>query len=163
MLDTEAQRFAQGNVSATLIVSDDSTGHSWQHTSSGAITAEQSKLLREAHTCKLDPSTSLRPELADEEIKCAPADKWPRREQEALISYFADKDEMKEFFAKVRICADIESSVTVIQQPIHTFKSSTLDRRMSLISENARLGRSRNWPQESPRLSVAAHCSWPPH
>jgi hypothetical protein len=100
-LDAEAQRFAQGNVSVTFIVSDDNTGTTWQHMSSGDITAVESKLLREVHTLKLASSTAPRPELADEAMKCSAPDMWPRREQESLISFFAGKDEMKEFFAKV--------------------------------------------------------------
>ena len=112
-LDAQAQRFSQGNVSVTFIVSDDSTGHSWQHMSSGAISAERCKLLCEAHTWKLAPSAVPHPPLVEAEMKCASADMWPRREQESLISFFSEQDDMQEFFAKVRVCVDIDVSVTV--------------------------------------------------
>ncbi len=116
-LGAQAQRFSQGNVSVTFIVSDDSTGHSWQHMSSGAVTAERCKRLCEAHTWKPAPSTAPHPPLAEAEIKCAPADMWSRREQESLISFFAEKDDMQEFFAKVRVCVDIDVNVTVWLTP----------------------------------------------
>jgi hypothetical protein len=109
---------SKGKISLTFIVSDDS-GHSVPFMSSGVASAFRIERLKQAHmgaaaaaatsaaataAAASATTTNSNVPLTKEEKDRALPKKWNKRDRETLIAFFRRKDDMKDFFAKVRFC-----------------------------------------------------------